>query len=487
MEPYFSHRACYVNFAEHLQNNWNPNVIFPNAPNQWSLEDWEKYFVMIKNFGFNIFEFWLPPTMFDPIVMNDGEIQINFKNKMKEIIQIAHKVGIKVKALIIINTIGQKWYFACPSLIHEKELILSLWDYWTKELNETDYFGIFPGDPGGCNRNGCTHETYIEMCLLISHIIDKNCKNTRLIIGTWGTPFSGWGEDYFPMEDWVSSWKDMETEFIKSGWECPIWNGRMDRAKRAMEYFISQLDRFPKDAIVEMNIGLSSNATYIQGGPAKTWAREIARKREIITWDYSLSEGELITYPHWRLPRMSTKYREWRAAAPYIGGMSYTMTPKLSLLTQYSSAQMFINPDACPDKVSQDFCEAVFGRENRILGELFEAFEIVDSGWGHFPRNEWSKEALIASFNEIIERLSAADMSKCTLPLFPEPSQYRDDLLWFAYKFKEMAGDNPDREKIKKEYWEKSMKIYDFIPMSEDKRADLSSQYFSNILKDRKY
>jgi hypothetical protein len=59
----FPHRACYVNFTEHLQNTWNPKLHYPDAPNQWSEADWRAFFRMLQTFGFNVFEYWLPPTL----------------------------------------------------------------------------------------------------------------------------------------------------------------------------------------------------------------------------------------------------------------------------------------------------------------------------------------------------------------------------------------------------------------------------------------
>ncbi|MBP5273665.1 MAG: hypothetical protein ILO36_01845 [Abditibacteriota bacterium] len=482
MKPYFSHRSCYVNLAEHLQNSWNANVLFPGAPNRWSGGDWKNYSRMLKAFGFNILEFWLPPTMFSREALAGEKVQTDFIREINKAIGEAHKAGLMVKVLMIVNTIGQKWFFACPRVPEEKQLILKLWDFWSKALETPDIFCIFPGDPGGCARHGCTHEDFIRLALEISGVIKRNSPSSRVSVGTWGAPFSGWGSDYFPISDDADNWEKMEKEFIASGYEVPIWNGRMDRAKKAASYLVSQLDDFPEDTMIEINLGFSSDATYVHGGPAKKWAREIARKRDIVTWDYSLSEGELITYPHWRLPRMSQKIREWRSAAPYKGGMSYTMTPKLNLLSQYAAAKLMSDPDLDPDRISADFCASVFGEEHRELGELFEAFEVVDTGWGYYPRHRWSREALREAYGLIIEHLEAADVSGCSLPLFPSPEEYRQDLLWFARIFLELAADSPDRESIRKRYWEKSMKIYDHIPMSEDKRAERSAELFSQIL-----
>ena len=40
--PQFPMRICYVNFAEHLQNAFNPNVLFDVPVNRWSRADWER-------------------------------------------------------------------------------------------------------------------------------------------------------------------------------------------------------------------------------------------------------------------------------------------------------------------------------------------------------------------------------------------------------------------------------------------------------------
>ena len=56
------------------------------------------------------------------------------------------------------------------------------------------------------------------------------------------------------------------------------------------------------------------------------------------------------------------------------------------------------------------------------------------------------------------------------------------DLLWFARAFLELAGENPDREKVKRDYWRKALSIYDHIPMSADARAEASAEQFSKIL-----
>ena len=52
-------RSCYINFAEHLLNAYNPNMTYPLLPYRWSDSDWFRFIDMISAFGFNVFEFWL--------------------------------------------------------------------------------------------------------------------------------------------------------------------------------------------------------------------------------------------------------------------------------------------------------------------------------------------------------------------------------------------------------------------------------------------
>ena len=114
------------------------------------------------------------------------------------------------------------------------------------------------------------------------------------------------------------------------------------------------------------------------------------------------------------------------------------------------------------------------------MGELFEAFEVLPA-WGHYPRRRWSAEFAHSVYLQMIEHLEAADVSNCDLPLFPSPEQYRQDLLWFARMFGRLAAPDVDRDAVRREYWQRSLHIYDHIPMSADERAEEAGRQFSQI------
>ena len=478
----FKHRSYYVNFASHLLNAWNANMMHPNAGNRWGADEYGRLLDMIKAFGFTCFEYWLEPTIYKTALNPDG-MHSQFVATMGAVTELAHARGLQVKYLLVPNCIGHDWYFACPNDPGDKALILKLWKYWAGALKGVDMVGIFPGDPGGCNRNGCDHNTFLDLALELTGITLKENPEATVEIGTWGTPFSGWGTDMRHVPGWDGTWKMLlkGTSDATQGVGCHIWNGTPDRARRAMADLLKRLPQFPGDAIVGINLGFGSDADPTAGGDAREYVREVAKVRRINSWDYSVTEGELVVYPHWRLPRTFGRRREERTVAPYYGAMSYTMSPKLSHLAMYAAAQAGMDPDRDPDQVSREFCRRVFGPEHELLGELFEAFEVVP-GWGSYPRRKWSREEARRAYLKIVDHLEQANMDRCELPLFPSPEQYRQDLLWFARMFARLAGDNPDREAVRREYWSKCLSIYDNVPMSVDERAEMAAKRFSEIL-----
>ncbi len=480
--PTFTHRSCYVNFAEHLLNRWNVNVLYPDAPYQWSLEEWERFLRMIAAFGFTCFEYWLVPTLFDTAALEGGAVPTAFAARMREVNDLAHGLGLQTKVLCPPNTIGPAWYSACPNLPEDRALIHRLWRHWMRALAGTDIVGIFPGDPGGCNRHGCTHETYIELALELCEITLQENPGARLELGTWGTPFSGWGGDARTVPGWDGSFAMLaDPTYATPETPMHIWNGDPARAEAAMGYLLRRLPEFPTDMAVAINLGFSPDGDATLGGDARAYARAIAAVRPITTWDYSLGEGELICYPHWRLPRLAARRREERSAAPYSGGMSYTMSPRLNLLTLYAAGALFQDADADPDALSRTFCIAVFG--DPALGELFEAFEIVP-GWGHYPRRRWAKTELRRVYTEMVDRLEAADPAACTLPLCVDPEAYRQDLLWFARQFHALAAPAPDRQTIRAAYRARALSIYDVVPPSVDERTRAAADGFAGLLGD---
>ena len=166
MKRTFEQRECYVNCAEHLLNSQNVNIMFETETDRWTDDEWSAFFKQIKEFGFNTFNIWIPPTLVVP-----GEGRDKAVKSINRIVKRAHGEGLKFLAAIIVNTIGGEWYFACPNDKVDREKILEFWRYYAENLEDIDYLSIFPGDPGGCNRNDCNHVTYLELALELTNMI----------------------------------------------------------------------------------------------------------------------------------------------------------------------------------------------------------------------------------------------------------------------------------------------------------------------------
>ena len=473
MNREFKLRQCYVNCAEHLLNSQNVNIMYDDAPEIWSKDEWSAFFHELKAFGFTCFNLWIPPTLVVKGERRDRAVKI-----LDSIGCSAHGEGLEFQVEMCANTIGGEWYFACPNDKADRERILEFWQYYTDNLKNVDYIKIGAGDPGGCNRNGCDHNTYLELALEIYKMIKKRSPRVRVKVGTWGTPFSGWGSDMKHIPNWDGSWAMLTSPTISPEIPCHIWNGTAERALQCEKDMIKVLPKFPKDVIFEINTGFNPDSEMVEGFDGRRLANKVAENYKVCSWDYSASEGELVCYPHWRVAKYKRKRLEEINNVPYYGAICYTMTPKMSQLMLYCAARLMINPDADADKLAGDFTEKVFG--DRKIGALMEAFEIVPA-WGFEPRKKFTKKELLATYKELIERLKASKGFVSELPIFPSVDEYRDLLIWHAEKFSEMLGDNPDRERIKKEYYEKFYGIYKYIPMAADERTVLAAENYSKI------
>jgi hypothetical protein len=129
--PQFPMRICYVNFAEHLQNAFNPNVLYDVPVNRWTPAQWERFIDMVSAFRYNLFEFWLVPTLFSPEALKGGKIQGQFAETINHVIVYAKRRGVAVHP-IVANTVGAKWQPLCPHDPKERAELFALWDHWSR-------------------------------------------------------------------------------------------------------------------------------------------------------------------------------------------------------------------------------------------------------------------------------------------------------------------------------------------------------------------
>jgi hypothetical protein len=411
--PQFPVRICYVNFAEHMQNAFNPNVLFDVPASRWTLADWERFIDMVSAFRYNVFEFWLVPSLFSPEALQGGKMPRQFAETMSHVIAYAKRRGVAVHPIQAVNTVGFDWHYHCPKVPQEHDELVALWDHWSRALRDCPSMGFFPGDPGGCTKNGCTAETFIDLCLELSQVIRKNSPQMRVEVGTWGEPFGGWG--------------------------VPLWSGKPDRAERAMKYLLAKLPEFPPGTFTSINLGFSPDCHPTHGGDGRPFARQVAELVPVLTWDYSVTEGEGTVSPRCRARRIFARRNEELAVGCYSGGICYTMAPKLQALNIFCCGEAWWNPARGPDAALADFGRLVFGQELAAIGPLLEEFEVVPD-WGYYPPFPYSPQRLEQAMARLVPLLQKVDATaESRLPLAMPSAEYRRTLEDFARLFQKLA------------------------------------------------
>ncbi|MBI2194424.1 MAG: hypothetical protein HYU36_20795 [Planctomycetes bacterium] len=451
---------CYINFAEHLLNAYNPNLVHPGLPYHWSDGEWFQFIDMIAGFGFNAFEFWLVPKLFSRGGL-DSDFGREFARQMNEVVSHARNRGVLVEMLCPLTTVGADWRTCCPNDREEWGEVLGLWDAWTRRLPGLGIVGIFPGDPGGCSRNGCTACTYVDASIQVSEIIRRNLPEAEIEFGTWGPPFFGWGILESP-----PGWKgEFIPRFQHSGWKFDP-----GRVEKSMSYLVRRLPDFPPGTSVAINLGFNPDGNPVGEQDARAWAREVAKTHRILTWDFSLTEGENAIYPHYRFERLFRRRQEERAAAPYSGGICFTMTPRLNQLSLFEAARSFVNPEASPASLAGEFFEKLFGIQGRQVADRMPLFEIVPD-WGHYAKLQIGREDYHRKMQEFVNILRGLEGQETgQMPFHPTPGEYRREMLFFAQIFADLSGPSPDYEALCRSYWERVYAIYDRLPEHVDPR-----------------
>ena len=426
--PEFPIRIYYMNFSEHLQNAYNPNTFFESEINRWTKADWEGLIDMISAARYNMFEFWLVPTIAaDNDADRNDAMRKNFIETINDVIVYARRRGVSVHPLMTVNVFERTWHYHCPNDPKEKEIILSAWDFWTKAFKGYGSFGIFPGDCGGCFRNGCTKETYVDLALELSGIIHKNNPEAVIEIGTWGEPMAGW--------------------------EVPQFTGSPEMAKRAMEYLLKKLPEFPKGTFVHINTGFSPDSNpNTFGGDGRPYARRAAESVPVLTWDYYLTEGEGTVFPHCRLRQILQRRKTEVETECYSGGICYTMSPKIQCLNAFCVAESWWNTSRNAEEILHDFGRLYFGEGNEEIGLLLEEFEVIND-LGSYTPFSYSPERLFEKMNRLETLLQKVDIKhQPRLPIVAPWDEYVRSIAFFTALFRDLADIAISLETLKDAY-----------------------------------
>jgi hypothetical protein len=476
-------RIYYNNFASHLLNAYNPNMLYQELPNRWSDADWCACIDMIADFGYNVFEFWLVPRLFCREAL-DSDLGKEFARQINVVCRHAHARGVQVEYICSLATVGDQWHTLCPNVPGEWDELLYLWDQWTRLLANVDIVGIFPGDPGACSRNGCTALTFIDKACEVAALITRNQPKAEIKLHTWGAPIFGWGTIQGP-----PGWNG---EFVQS-YQHTAWRFDKARADEAMQHLIKRLPDFPPDTSVAINLGFNPDgnpsgghsadhptgegAGQGAGQDARPWAREIARTHRIETWDFSLTEGENNVVPHFRFDRLFAQRREERDAAPYSGGICFTMSPMLNQLSLWMAAQSFINPDADTEALAGDFYERLFGADGRKIIGFLPLFEVVKDWGNYLDIDPTTQPHYHDRMLELCSLLVSLEPSvNHGVALHPAPDDYRRELLFFARLFADLSAPEPDFDALADRYWRRVYAIYDQLGEHVDPRPRNSTR-----------
>ncbi len=471
MNTFGQRRICYINFASHLLNAYNPNMLHLGLPYRWADEDWFRFIDMIAGFGFTTFEFWLEPRLFcrEGLVSETGA---EFTRQMNAVIDYAAGRGIDTEMLAGLATVGSDWRTLCPNLADDWREIQRLWQEWTARFPNLAIIGIFPGDPGACSRNGCTAETYIDRSIDIAHLVKKTLPRASVEFGTWGPPYFGWGNIRGP-QGW-------QGEFIPE-YQHTAWDFDRARAERSMDHLARRLPDFPPGTAIALNMGFNSDGNPTGDQDARPWVREIARTHPVLTWDFSLTEGENAIFPHYRFDRLFARRREERSVdvdgndhtprpPAYTGGICFTMTPRLNQLSLYESAQSFLDPDASHAVLAENFYARLFGERGRGLAGLLPLMEVVPD-WGHYVTVDLPRPTYHARMTELADLLRSLDGAENVAVAFhPRLPDYRRELLFFAEMFRDLSAPAPDFDALRRSYWRRVYAIYDQLPTHVDPR-----------------
>lgn len=466
----------YNNFASHLLCAYNPNMYYPQLPFRWTDADWKALIDMLAQFKYNVFEFWLEPRMFCREALA-SEVGREYTRQMNVVIDHARSRGLKAEMIVAIATVGAEWRTLCPNVPSEWDEVLYLWDAWTRRFPGLGIVGIFPGDPGACSRNGCTAETYIDKSVEVAALIKRNLPEAEIEFNTWGPPFFGWGN--------IRMTPDSHGEFVPAD-QSSAWTFSKERAEQSMRHLLKRLKDFPADTTVSINLGFNGDGNPKGDEDARPWAREIAKTNPIQTWDFSLTEGENAVYPHYRFGRLFQRRKEEREAAPYRGGICFTMTPLLNQLSLFEAARSFTQPDTDPRQVAEEFFVLLFGEAGRGLVDGYRLFEALPD-WGSYDRVQMPRAEYHEKMAALAKALKALEgKTNTSIAFHPSPERYRAELEFFARIFADLSGPAPDYDALKKTYWDRVYRIYDALPDHVDPRPRTATDRFIQFFKEWK-
>ncbi len=156
-----------------------------------------------------------------------------------------------------------------------------------------------------------------------------------------------------------------------------------------------------------------------------------------------MTEGEGWLNHHDRVTGV-LRQRAIEAKYPISGGICYTMTPALNLLSQFACAEGYWDPHVSSDEVMRRFTEGIFGTSDQKLIDIFPSYEIGPQvGYTFAKAPAWNPDysgihAQMERNRVVLTSLSYARPPRFDLLL--SPRDYAAQLLYFADLYANLSG-----------------------------------------------
>jgi len=172
----------------------------------------------------------------------------------------------------------------------------------------------------------------------------------------------------------------------------------------------------------------------------RPYAIRAASSVPVLTWDFSVSEGENSVAPRCRIRRMIEARKKELEVGCYSGGICFTMAPKLQCLSAFCSAEVWWNPHREVEEILNDYGRLTFGEGKEKIGRLLEEFEVIPD-WGYYAPFPYSADRLHDGMNSLLQELEQLDRKQSPrLPLSVNYASHVETLKFFASLFRDLAS-----------------------------------------------
>ena len=419
---------------EGRQHSVTETIFRKYEPPNWDLARLRTYVDMLRAFGFNSIQLydqwesyvdagWGIDSTGWPKVSDDGwKVEPrDWAQKVDAVADYAHTKGLRTTLFVWGNTgfdfrTNEIFWRLCPNVRAEREVLERHWDHQAAHAPHFDHFITHWGDPGGCNRNGCTIETAQH---LHNEIVERFRTHNPEIEST----FSLWMLDSPRFGIWP-------------GYEGP---------KTVLDSGI-----LPDDVMV-----------CVHGEPDKLdfdQVREIVRAgRKAGVWGWYTADNEIYPSLHVRTSALKKHFSSLPGEAHEMLSW-YSIDSNnhgLNLHNLYVAAELMRDPKADVERTVGEFITGAFGGENvERVRKLFSAIETIRPMWPNTYGDSPPDVKLAREAHSLARDITIPDGFQPAFPVTLSPRELADELLAqteVIVEFAEFSAAAADVNKLKEQ------------------------------------